>query len=249
MTSTPSPIIDWADLLRTVAVEQNACVDRLRQLSDDDLAVRSTLPGWTRGHVVAHLAGNARAHARQLTHAARNEVVPMYEGGNAARAAAIDTSAKQDSAALIAELRAVHDDVLHVADQFTASTSSRRVSYRQGTVHDLMQARLMELHLHQVDLSLPDYSAALIPVTAAKSIIRLLAARVPDRQQWSLHAPEFSVAIGAGDRVKLHGTAGSLACFLAGRTYQEIIIDGHPRQLQPWPARESALNDLQFSDL
>lgn len=248
MTSTPSLIVDWADLLGTVAVEQNACVDRLRRLSDDDLAVRSTLPGWTRGHITAHLAGNARAHARQLVHAARSQIVPMYEGGNDARAAAIEVSARQGCTKLIAELRAAHADVLSAAQVFTAQSSSARVLYRRGTVHDLLQARLMELHLHQVDLSLPDYGAALIPVTVAKSIIRFLAGRVPDGQQWSLHAPEFSVAIGAGDRVKLRGTAGSLACFLAGRAYQAIIIDGHPRQLQSWPDRESALHELQFSD-
>ncbi|MEO6956985.1 MAG: maleylpyruvate isomerase family mycothiol-dependent enzyme [Antricoccus sp.] len=235
--------------MRTVAVEQNACVDRLRQLCDDDLAVRSTLPGWSRGHVAAHLAGNARAHARQLIYAARSQIVPMYEGGNDARVAAIELSAQQGSAKLIAELQAAHADVLSAAQVFTAQTSSARVSYRRGTVHDLMQARLMELHLHQIDLNLRDCKASSIPTSAAKSIIRLLAARVPDGQQWRLNTPEFSVAIGAGDRVKLRGTAGSLACLLADRAYQEIIIDGHPRQLQPWPDRKSALNELQFSDL
>lgn len=249
MTSASRPSIEWAALLRTVDFEQHACVERLRQLRGDAFAISSALPNWTRAHVVAHLAGNARAHARQLTHAAQNRVVAMYDGGNDARAAAIEISARQDSAALVADLQSAHDDVLRGARQFTASTSLRPVSYRQGTVHDLLQARLMELHLHQIDLNLPGYDAHSIPITAAKSIIQLLAARVPDSQQWNLIAPEFWVAIGAGEPIKLRSTASSLACFLAERPCQEIPFEGRPKPLQPWPDRESSLAHLRFNEL
>lgn len=248
MTSATRPAGDWATLLKTIADEQGACVARLRQLTAGYLAAQSGLPGWTRGHVLAHLAGNARAHARQLVHAARGQLVPMYEGGNDARAAAIEVSAQQGLAPLVDELSAAHAAVLRAAQGFTTSTSSARVAYRQGTVHDLMQARLMELHLHQVDLALPGHDASSIPATAARSIIYFLASRIPQGQRWHLVAPEYSVWIGTGQPIELRGDAGSLACYLGGRPHSSLAVDGQPLPLQAWPDRESSIAELQFDE-
>lgn len=47
-------------------------------LSDDRLAEPSGLPGWSRAHVVAHLALNAEALERVLNGVAANDPVPMY---------------------------------------------------------------------------------------------------------------------------------------------------------------------------
>ena len=61
-------------------------------LTDEQVAAPSLLPGWTVGHVLAHLARNADSHARVLAAADAGEVVDQYEGGPAARAAEIDAS-------------------------------------------------------------------------------------------------------------------------------------------------------------
>ena len=47
-------------------------------LAEDDWAAPSLLPGWTRAHVLAHLALNGEAFAGAIGGVLRGERVPMY---------------------------------------------------------------------------------------------------------------------------------------------------------------------------
>ena len=69
---------DTGELARldSSAIALNRTVDAL---TADDLAAPSLLPGWTRAHVVAHLALNGRALARVLDALGRGEPAAMYE--------------------------------------------------------------------------------------------------------------------------------------------------------------------------
>ncbi|WP_433429733.1 maleylpyruvate isomerase N-terminal domain-containing protein [Nonomuraea sp. CA-141351] len=58
-------------------------------LSDADIAAPSLLPGWTRGHVLAHVAQNADSHINLLTWAKTGARLPQYASYEA-RAAAIE---------------------------------------------------------------------------------------------------------------------------------------------------------------
>ncbi len=51
----------------------------LTVLEAEDLEAPSALPGWTRGHVVAHLSRNADAFTRVLGQAAAGEAASMYD--------------------------------------------------------------------------------------------------------------------------------------------------------------------------
>jgi len=75
--------------------------------SRDDAWVRadSLLPGWTRAHVLTHLARNAEGLARLLEHANRGEVADQYPGGVAARNAAIESGALRSMAEIVNDLR------------------------------------------------------------------------------------------------------------------------------------------------
>ncbi|WP_432705145.1 maleylpyruvate isomerase N-terminal domain-containing protein [Actinoplanes regularis] len=53
----------------------------LAELGDERLRGPSLLPGWTRAHVLAHLADNARAFERQTQAALRGDLVEMHDGG------------------------------------------------------------------------------------------------------------------------------------------------------------------------
>ncbi|MDX2380229.1 MAG: maleylpyruvate isomerase family mycothiol-dependent enzyme [Acidimicrobiia bacterium] len=61
-------------------------------VSEGDLAVESPsrLPGWSRGHVLAHLRQSGDGHLRLLEAAARGEVGVQYPNGVAGRAADIE---------------------------------------------------------------------------------------------------------------------------------------------------------------
>ncbi|WP_328610943.1 maleylpyruvate isomerase family mycothiol-dependent enzyme [Amycolatopsis sp. NBC_00345] len=63
----------------------------LAGLTDAAVHGPSLLPGWTRGHVLAHLADAARARTRVVEHALRGEAVAMWAPGE--RDAIIDATA------------------------------------------------------------------------------------------------------------------------------------------------------------
>ena len=79
------------------------------KFSDSEVQAPSALPGWTRGHVLAHLTGISNAMARQLEYAARGEAVELYDGGMEGRNKAIDMAAGHDAATHRADLTAALD--------------------------------------------------------------------------------------------------------------------------------------------
>ena len=78
----------------------------LAGLSGDWCPQPSLLPGWTAGHVLAHLARNAESHIRMLDAAAVGQSVEQYDGGRAARQAGIDEGADRAGPELVEDVRA-----------------------------------------------------------------------------------------------------------------------------------------------
>jgi maleylpyruvate isomerase len=79
-------------------------LERLDVLTDDLVAQPSLLPGWTVGHVLAHLARNADSHVLILRAATDGDVVDQYPDGVAGRAADIDRDAARSAEAHRADL-------------------------------------------------------------------------------------------------------------------------------------------------
>lgn len=86
-------------MLAGVRAAQSALDVWLGSLPEVDPARPSRLPGWTVGHVLAHLAGNAAGHVRLL------QGLPQYDGGVTARDAAIEAGARRPFGQLVGELR------------------------------------------------------------------------------------------------------------------------------------------------
>src|SRR5260370_27441423 len=66
-------------------------------LSDEEVRQPSLLPGWTRGHVLAHLAGNADALRNLLIWARTGVKTPAY-ASQQARDEAIEAGARRPAA-------------------------------------------------------------------------------------------------------------------------------------------------------
>jgi maleylpyruvate isomerase len=103
-------VIDPARLLNDHVEGCSAAHQRLLAAVDDrdEAWVRadSLLPGWTRAHVLTHLARNAEGLTRLLEHANRGEVTDQYPGGMPARNAAIEAGARRPLSDIVADLRA-----------------------------------------------------------------------------------------------------------------------------------------------
>ncbi|MBF9133519.1 maleylpyruvate isomerase family mycothiol-dependent enzyme [Plantactinospora sp. S1510] len=139
------PEVDRATerLLRTVA-----------ELSDTAVGEPSLLPGWTRGHVLTHLARNADSYVNLLTSARTGEDVPQY-ASPAARNDAIAAGAGRSVAVQLADLRASAERLAEAARELPAEGWAAQVRSVRGprVAATLVWGRLREVEVHHVDLA------------------------------------------------------------------------------------------------
>jgi len=122
----------------------------VEKLDDSSVAAPSLLPGWTRGHVLAHLARNADALGNVL--AGR----PMYADAET-READIERDAPRPLAAQLEDLRTSAADLERAMVDRADEQWGVTVALRNG-VTDLASSvpfrRRIEVELHHVDLGL-----------------------------------------------------------------------------------------------
>jgi maleylpyruvate isomerase len=126
----------------------------MRRLRDDDVRQPSSLPGWTRGHVLTHLARGAEAIARLLD-GVRTGVPGSAYASQQARDDAIERGATRRAADLLADVTESAARFRDAAASVPADAWSRPA---RGLVGDafparqLLDRRLVELELHHADL-------------------------------------------------------------------------------------------------
>ncbi|MFE5327097.1 maleylpyruvate isomerase family mycothiol-dependent enzyme [Embleya sp. NPDC056575] len=124
------------------------------RLSAEHLAGPSLLPGWSRGHVLTHLARNADALTNLLNWARTGIPTPMYPPGDA-RDRAIEEGAGRPAQEQLTDL---YDASGRFAQAFTAMTPTAwgaKVTARNAgeiAATTLPAKRLRELYIHHVDL-------------------------------------------------------------------------------------------------
>ncbi|MEY3806981.1 MAG: hypothetical protein RIR69_1793 [Actinomycetota bacterium] len=139
------------------AASHQRLLERVDELTVDQLQAPSLLPGWTRLTLVGHLALNARSHVHLLECAARGEVGEQYPGGAPARQRAIDEAATWAPDAAVRELRSAiyalegawahttHDAWLGTGTQATGAVIA---------MHELPFLRWREVVVHLFDLDI-----------------------------------------------------------------------------------------------
>lgn len=148
------------------------------KLGDEAFAEPSALAGWTRGHVVGHVARNAEALHRLTAWAATGEETPMY-ADREQRAAEIERSAGLPPATLrddLARTAEVLDGALAALTPEQWQAQVRSALGRAIPAAEVPWMRIREVWLHAVDLGaavddLPDGVVDLLldDVTAALS--------------------------------------------------------------------------------
>ncbi|MET8122148.1 maleylpyruvate isomerase family mycothiol-dependent enzyme [Micromonospora sp. NPDC005291] len=198
-----------------------------------DLATASLLPGWTRGHVLAHLARNADGFVNLLTAARTGEPLPMYASPTA-RTADIEAGAGRPPDEQLDDLRRTADLFTEAvaampADAWAATVQARRGPWPAAL---LVWGRLREIEVHHLDLA-ADYRPADWSETFAHRLLREAASHhangpKPPSMVLRLDGSEHDVVIG--DRVGapiVAGPVSDLAAWLIGRA------DGDPLSVTP----------------
>jgi maleylpyruvate isomerase len=233
-------IPDVATALAWAAQGQQRVETAAAALTDADARADSALPGWSRGHVLTHLARNADALVNLLTWARTGVPSPMYASSEH-RTDDIDAGADRPAAVLLSDL---HDAGRRFADAARAASPDdwrARVAGATGrefAASEVPWLRVREVWLHLVDLSV-GVPIDDIPSDVAWHLVEDVAAWMSSRIDVAVELiadGRSPVRMGSGERVAdLRGTANSIAGWLTGRTdVSQLASDGDPPPLPHW---------------
>lgn len=239
--TAPAP----ADLLAQLHKAAAVLASTAAKFTDEDVKAPSILPGWTRGHVLAHLAGITNAMARQLEYAARGETVELYDGGMDGRNKAIGMAAGHSADAHRADLDAGLDRALKAFDALDADSGWQvPIAYRGGVVLDGGLALWRELVIHTADLG-TGFGPETWSRPFCEHVFDFLAARVMPGDKLVLQPlglPPTTVGTGVRSTV-ISGMITDIAAWLAGREPSlgslraSAAADGVDLpELLPWPS-------------
>jgi maleylpyruvate isomerase len=197
----------------------------MTRMGDDAFAKPSALPGWTRAHVLTHVARNADAMVNLITWARTGVPTPAYTSRDD-RDADIETGAGRSA-------EEIRDDLIASSDRLAAAVRdtpeqawSARIADTRGRpmiASDVLWLRAREVWIHAIDLDagasftdlprpmlrelLTDAAATL---GARPDFPRLLLAPTDEQRTWT---------VGEGaEPLEVRGTAAELAAWLLGRS-------------------------------
>jgi maleylpyruvate isomerase len=227
-------------------------VTTLAGLDDTDVAAPSSLRGWTRGHVLTHVARNADGLVHLVAWAGDGQPRPMYaspeartadiEAGAARPATALradveDSAARLDAA--FAALATADPSALDAALSRTVVLGAPRPGAPELRGGELVRARRREVEIHHADLD-AGYGPADWPEPVADEILRDVAAMRARPGGLAgvgvLRSRRASVLLdpdGAG--LALVGAAGDLAWWVSGRAGTALVDEGGSPAPSPVP--------------
>jgi maleylpyruvate isomerase len=125
---------------------------RTGALSDNDVRRPSRLPGWTVGHVLAHIALNAEAFVRVALKRREGRPGYMYPGGSSERDTDIADLAGHRAIDLVARLRsACHAFDARWTDLPPDGPCATAPGHPTFAVVSVLLRRLRELEVHSFD--------------------------------------------------------------------------------------------------
>ena len=226
MTTSASSVTDPLD------VASRRLVRTVDALGEHAWAGASLLPGWTRAHVVAHLALNAEGLAGAVVGVLEGRPVTMYpsdeqrdadieELASASHAEIRDrlfgaTTVLRDALGTLATEPSLVETVIH-------RTPGSDRSFHAGQVGAM---RLREVEIHHVDLD-AGYSPADWPVDFARALVEIGVQR--QTVGATLVATDLGRSWTLGNGPTVTGPACGLAWWLTGRTPYpgvEVTSDG-----------------------
>ncbi len=130
-------------------------LDSLAPLTDDDFRAPSSLPRYSRGHVVTHLANKVKAHVLIFAGAAAEEVRRIHPDGYDPDRAA-DRGASRPAAELRADLTDGFALLENTWDTLDDASWDRQGIMAAGprTMAEIVEHHLRNVEVHHVDLDI-----------------------------------------------------------------------------------------------
>ena len=141
--------------LAEMVVATTRYLDTVGRLGDDDMRAASLLPGWSRGHVVTHLARNADAFCNLLEWAETGRERYMYESQER-RDADIDAGGRRAAQELRLDASASAGRLVQRLNELDVDHEDNLVARAPGTptfpAREIATHRWIEVEVHHADL-------------------------------------------------------------------------------------------------
>ncbi len=214
-------------------------------LTDDDVRALSRLPGWSRAHVLTHIARSADSRTRLLTAARTGMDLPQYSD-EAQREREIEEGAGRPAAVLAKDLETALHRFLRAADDHPEDTWNVPVRWLGGglrPVRGTISSMLREVEVHHTDLATghrptdwPPYFVERELATTAEALRDRA-----DAPAMVLLADEDQALrqVGDGRGPQVSGPAAELLGWLTGRADGTVLTVDPPGPLPTVPAWRS----------
>jgi maleylpyruvate isomerase len=215
VTVTDPPELD------TLAQSADRFLGAVRTLADDDVLRASALPGWTRAHLLSHVAQAADSRTGMLR-AARAGVAGEQYPSEQARADAIEAGARRTAAVIRADVdRAVEECLAAMREHPAGLWDAPAIWLRggRGPIRGVVASLRSELEYHHVDLA-AGYAPDDWPAEFVASELRRVTAFMDHRAD----APPVTliaaaaVRVGTMPPVDVTGPPTAILAWLSGRS-------------------------------
>ena len=199
-------------------------LDTARTLSDADVLAPSLLPGWSRGHVLTHIARNADGLVNLLRWAATGVEHPQYADVGGARRRHRGRRRRPDREQHRRPRGSVTAASSTRVDLVPAENWEHEVRWVSGDprpAQKILDSRLREVVIHHVDLD-AGYSASDWPSAFAASDSCVGAFRRSRSARWRRSpccraTSTRGSTVSGGSAIEVRGRARQLATWLLGR--------------------------------
>ena len=225
----PERVLAW------VAEGQRRLEDTVGSLAAASVSAPSALPGWTRGHLLTHLARNADALVNLLNWARTGIPTPMYPSPDR-RTTDIEAGADRPLAEQAADVRESAARFTEAAEALTDDAWSAAVTSGQGReipASEVPWLRAREVWIHLVDLRVGVGMDVLPPDLAwvlVRDVAGWMSARVGPESGAELTA-DGTVVLGtpSASGATVSGPPHALAAWLTGRGGTEELRGELPK--------------------
>ena len=215
------------DSLDRLAAATDRLLATVATLTDAQMREPSLLPGWTRGHVLTHIARNADGLGNLLRWARTGTETPMYASAEA-RGKDIEAGSARPVSALAADVG--ESAAWFAAEALTVPDGAWTVQVRALNgppfpALGVLERRLSEVEIHHVDLAAEyspddwpaDYVAIALPRVAGSFAGRADASRCLVWAEGTQDPFRIGPEQGESPEVTIHGQPADLLAWLLGR--------------------------------
>lgn len=229
------------DELRLVAAATSRLLTTLDGLTDEAARRPSKLPGWSRGHVITHVARSGDGMLNLFEWAGTGVPRTMYAEPDG-RDTDIEAGAGRPATELAGDVRAsAHrwaDTAAELAESAGQAMIQRRPGMEPEAARHLIVGRLFEVEFHHADLGL-GYDFEQLPAAVLELGLQRTCDRLPVEESFEVILTDTGQSLRFGSAtpsLTVNGTSAEALRWLTGRGPGTALStsDGPLPTLPPW---------------